>query len=151
MLGKSDLVQQVATRTGLPRSQATRAVDALLAAVQDAVAQGDQVRISGFGSFRVTETKARKGRNPRTGAELEIKAGRRVSFTPGTKLVESVRGSAAGGTPDGESSTAESDADSAAGSGGGRAAARATRGSGQTRGAARSGAAGSGGRRRTSS
>jgi DNA-binding protein HU-beta len=65
----------------------------VLEVVQSAVSSGDQVRLSGFGSFRVTATKARQGRNPRTGETIQIKAGKRVSFSPGSKLVESVRGS----------------------------------------------------------
>jgi DNA-binding protein HU-beta len=91
MLGKGDIAQQVAQQTGMRRSQAAKAVDAVIDVVQGAVAKGEQVRITGFGSFRVTETKARKGRNPRTGQAIDIKAGRRVSFSPGSKLVESVR------------------------------------------------------------
>ncbi len=97
MLGKGEIAQQVAQRTGMPRAQAARAVDALLESVQEAVSRGDQVRLSGFGSFKVTETKARQGRNPRTGEAIEIKAGKRVSFSPGSKLVDSVRGTSGGG------------------------------------------------------
>jgi DNA-binding protein HU-beta len=97
MLGKGDITQQVAQRTGMPKAQAARALDAVLESVQDAVSKGEQVRLSGFGSFRVTETKARQGRNPRTGQAIQIKAGKRVSFSPGSKLVDSVRGTGGGG------------------------------------------------------
>jgi DNA-binding protein HU-beta len=96
MLGKGDITQQIAQRTGMPKAQAARALDAVLESVQAAVAKGEQVRLSGFGSFRVTDTKARQGRNPRTGQAIQIKAGKRVSFSPGSKLVDSVRG---GGSP----------------------------------------------------
>jgi DNA-binding protein HU-beta len=92
MLGKGDITQQIAQRTGMPKAQAARALDAVLESVQAAVAKGEQVRLSGFGSFRVTDTKARQGRNPRTGQAIQIKAGKRVSFSPGSKLVDSVRG-----------------------------------------------------------
>jgi DNA-binding protein HU-beta len=94
MLGKGDITQQIAQRTGMPKAQAARALDAVLESVQAAVSKGEQVRLSGFGSFRVTETKARQGRNPRTGQAIQIKAGKRVSFSPGSKLVDSVRGGA---------------------------------------------------------
>jgi DNA-binding protein HU-beta len=97
MLGKGEIAQQVAQKTGMPKAQAARAVDAVLESVQAAVSQGEQVRLSGFGSFKVTETKARQGRNPRTGQPIEIAAGKRVSFTPGSKLVDSVRGGGGGG------------------------------------------------------
>lgn len=99
MVGKGDLAQQVAQRTGMPRTQATKAVDALIECVQGAISKGDEVRITGFGSWRVTETKARTGRNPRTGATLQIKAGRRVSFRPGSKLSEAVKGTGGGRQP----------------------------------------------------
>jgi DNA-binding protein HU-beta len=97
MVGKGDLAQQVAQKTGMPRTQATKAVDALIESVQGAIAKREEVRITGFGSWRVTETKARKGRNPRTGAALQIKAGHRVSFRPGSKLSEAVKGGRAAG------------------------------------------------------
>jgi len=97
MLGKGDITQQIAQRTGMPKAQAARALDAVLETVQAAVSKGEQVRLSGFGSFRVTETKARQGRNPRTGQAIQIKAGNRVSFSPGSKLVDSVRGGGGSG------------------------------------------------------
>ena len=96
MLGKGDITQQIAQRTGMPKAQAARALDAVLESVQAAVSKGEQVRLSGFGSFRVTDTKARQGRNPRTGQAIQIKAGKRVSFSPGSKLVDSVRGGGSG-------------------------------------------------------
>ena len=124
MLGKGEIAQQVAQRTKLPRTQAMRAVDAVIEVVQEAVARGDQVRIAGFGSFRVTDTKARKGRNPRTGEAIDIQAGRRVSFSPGSKLVDSVRGGAtAGGATGGGARTAAGGGRS----GGGGAARRGSR------------------------
>src|SRR4051812_49915430 len=86
MLGKGDITQQIAQRTGMPKAQAARALDAVLESVQSAVAKGEQVRLSGFGSFRVTDTKARQGRNPRTGQAIQIKAGKRVSVSPGSEL-----------------------------------------------------------------
>ncbi|HZU06329.1 MAG TPA: HU family DNA-binding protein [Chloroflexota bacterium] len=117
MLGKADIAQQVAQRTGLPRVQATKVVDALADVVRSALARGEEVRITGFGSWRVSETKARKGRNPRTGEPIEIKAGRRVSFSPGSKLVESVRTGSAG---DGATGRAAGRTSPARGSRGGR-------------------------------
>jgi DNA-binding protein HU-beta len=115
MIGKSDIAQQVAQRTGLPRSQATKAVDAMLQTLQGALSKGDEVRLTGFGSWRVSETKARKGRNPRTGAAIDIAAGKRVSFRPGSKLVDSVRG---GGSTGGGRGAAGGRGGSAGGRGG---------------------------------
>jgi DNA-binding protein HU-beta len=97
MVGKSEIAQQVAQRAGIPRTQAMKAVNALVDVVQESLAKNDSVSITGFGSWRVTETKARKGRNPRTGQSIEIKAGRRVSFRPGSGLSQSVRADGKGG------------------------------------------------------
>jgi DNA-binding protein HU-beta len=97
MLGKGEIAQQVAQRTGMPKAQAARAVDAVLECVQTAVSKGEPVRLSGFGSFKVTETKARQGRNPRTGQAINIPAGSRVSFRPGSTLAIGVRGGGSGG------------------------------------------------------
>ena len=90
MLCKGDITQQIAQRTGMPKAQAARALDAVLESVQAAVAKGEQVRLSGFGSFRVTDTKARQGRNPRTGAAIKIKAARVPKFRAGKALKDSV-------------------------------------------------------------
>jgi len=118
MLGKGEIAQQVAQKTGMPKAQAARAVDAVLESVQAAVSQGEQVRLSGFGSFKVTETKARQGRNPRTGQPIQIAAGKRVSFTPGSKLVDSVRGG--GGSSGGGGGARGTSGGGARGGGGGR-------------------------------
>ena len=96
MLGKSELTQRVAQRTGMPRAQAAKVVNAVVDTVQEALSSNESVSITGFGSWRVTETKARKGRNPRTGQPIDIAAGRRVSFRPGSGLSTSVRGSGGG-------------------------------------------------------
>lgn len=92
VIGKQDLANQIAQETGLNKSQATRALDATLDAIQSALQQGDEVRLTGFGTFKVSETKARTGRNPRTGEPLNIAAGRRPSFTAGSRLRDSVQG-----------------------------------------------------------
>lgn len=91
VIGKTELAAQVAQETGLNKSQATRALDATLNAISGALGGGDEVRLTGFGTFRVSETKARTGRNPRTGDPISIEAGRRPGFTPGSRLRESVQ------------------------------------------------------------
>lgn len=91
MLGKSDLTKKVATRAGLTGVKATTAVNAMLDAIAEAIEEGEEVRLIGFGSFKVTETRERRGRNPRTGEPITIPAGRRLSFSPGAKLVEALR------------------------------------------------------------
>jgi nucleoid DNA-binding protein len=91
-IGKTELAQQVAEQAGLSRSQANKAVDAVLDSITTALQQDDEVRLTGFGSFKVTQTKARTGRNPRTGETLNIAAGKRPTFTAGSRLKQSVGG-----------------------------------------------------------
>lgn len=91
-IGKTELAQQVAEQAGLSRSQANKAVDAVLESITAALQKDDEVRLTGFGSFKVTQTKARTGRNPRTGETLNIAAGRRPTFTAGSRLKQSVGG-----------------------------------------------------------
>jgi DNA-binding protein HU-beta len=91
-IGKTELAQQVAEQAGLSRSQANKAVDAVLESITTALQQEDEVRLTGFGSFKVTQTKARTGRNPRTGETLNIAAGKRPTFTAGSRLKQSVGG-----------------------------------------------------------
>ena len=91
-IGKTELAQQVAEQAGLSRSQANKAVDAVLDSITTALEQNDEVHLTGFGSFKVTQTKARTGRNPRTGETLNIAAGKRPTFTAGSRLKQSVGG-----------------------------------------------------------
>jgi DNA-binding protein HU-beta len=91
MVGKSELTSQVAQKTGLPKSQAAKAVNAVVDAISEALAKKEGVSLTGFGSWRVTETKARQGRNPRTGQAINIPAGSRVSFRPGSTLSTGVK------------------------------------------------------------
>lgn len=91
-IGKTELQQQVAEQAGLNKAQAGRALDAVLNCITDALARGEEVRLTGFGNFRVTQTAARTGRNPRTGEAINIAAGRRPAFTPGSRLKQSVSG-----------------------------------------------------------
>jgi DNA-binding protein HU-beta len=97
MVGKSELTTRVAQRTGMPKSQAAKAVNAVVDTISDALAKKEGVSITGFGSWRVTETKARQGRNPRTGQAINIPAGNRVSFRPGSTLASGVRGGGSSG------------------------------------------------------
>jgi len=71
-------------------AQAEAAYDKLFVIVGAALKKGDAVSIAGFGSFKVVERKARKGRNPRTGEEIQVQASKAVKFTPGKALKESL-------------------------------------------------------------
>ena len=89
-MNKNDLIDAVAERTSLAKSDATRAVDAVLGAVTDALQRGDVVALSGFGTFATKARAARTGRNPRTGEPIEIPASKVPGFKAGKGLKEAV-------------------------------------------------------------
>lgn len=80
MAGKTEIVDSVAERTGVKKADVSKVLDETLGAIKASLEQGEAVALRGFGTFRVTETAARKGRNPQTGEEMDIPAGRRVGF-----------------------------------------------------------------------
>ena len=81
-MSKDDLIADVARETGLSKAQARKVVEILLAAITEALAAGETVRIAGFGSFTVVARAARSGRNPMTGARIRIAARRVPRFKP---------------------------------------------------------------------
>jgi DNA-binding protein HU-beta len=89
---KSELVDQVADRADLTKQDAARAVEAVLATVEDALRRGSEVTLSGFGKFHVGERGARQGVNPRTGERIQIAASRAPRFTAGSGLKSAVKG-----------------------------------------------------------
>ncbi|NFA03601.1 HU family DNA-binding protein [Weissella cibaria] len=91
MANKQELVNDVATTTGLTKKDATAAVDAVFASIQDTLAKGDKVQLIGFGNFEVRTRAARKGRNPQTGEEIEIAASKIPAFKPGKALKDAVK------------------------------------------------------------
>ncbi len=91
-MNKSDLIAVVAEATGVSRSEATNAIDATFDVIGEALENGDDVRLTGFGSFGVAERAARQGRNPRTGEPIKIAAFRQPKFKPGKRLKDAVNG-----------------------------------------------------------
>ena len=88
-MNKSDLIETV--QAVLPdRKQAEAAVNSIILNIGDALKKGDMVPLTGFGTFKVTERKARTARNPRTAESLEIKAKNVIKFTAGEKLKDSI-------------------------------------------------------------
>ncbi|NLY52689.1 MAG: HU family DNA-binding protein [Firmicutes bacterium] len=87
---KVELVSQVAERTGMTKKDAGACVDAVLSVIEEALRAGEKVQLTGFGTFEVRERAARKGRNPQTGAEIEIAARRMPVFRAGKLLKDSV-------------------------------------------------------------
>lgn len=88
---KMDLIETVAGKVGLTKADAGRAVDALLDAVSGALAKGEKVTITGFGTFEVRQRAARMGRNPQTGAPLHIAASKTPAFKAGKGLKDAVK------------------------------------------------------------
>jgi DNA-binding protein HU-beta len=87
---KADLCKAVAEKSGVTKAQAEAAVDCLLESVTGALASGDKVTFTGFGTFEVSERKARVGRNPSTGAAIQIPASKGIKFKPGKNLKDAV-------------------------------------------------------------
>jgi nucleoid DNA-binding protein len=83
---KQDLIQRVVERTGLPRTKAEAAVDAIFESMKATLIAGDRIELRGFGVFTVKPRKTGIGRNPRTGAEVTIAPGKAVRFKPGKEL-----------------------------------------------------------------
>ena len=85
-MNKAELIDAMASGSGLSKADAKRALDAFIGATSGALANGNRVALVGFGSFSVSERSARKGRNPRTGEEINIAAKKVVKFKAGAEL-----------------------------------------------------------------
>ena len=91
-MNKTQLIDVVATDSGLKKKEAEAAVNAALKAIADALADGDRVQLIGFGNFEVKETKERYGINPQTQEKIKIPASKRPGFTASKALKEKVNG-----------------------------------------------------------
>src|SRR5258708_34514307 len=87
---KAELIEALSNKLPLNKADAERAINIVLDDVIAALRQGERVNISGFGTFSVSERQARTGRNPKTGASVEISASRSAKFKPGKKLKASL-------------------------------------------------------------
>lgn len=87
---KTDLVAYIAEETGLTKADATRALDATMSGIVEGLKKEGKVSLTGFCTFATQEKAARKGRNPRTGEEVDIPARTAVSIKAGAKLKDAV-------------------------------------------------------------
>jgi DNA-binding protein HU-beta len=87
---KADLVDVVAQQKNLPRPQVETTIDALIEAVAEGLARGERIDLRGFGAFAVRDSAARTGRNPQTGAPIQIEARRVPTFKAGKELRDKV-------------------------------------------------------------
>jgi len=89
-MNKAELVEEVADQTGLTKRVSREAIDVITSAIADSLAREERVTLVGFGTFQVMERKARRGRNPQTGKELQIPAKKVPKFKAGRGLREAV-------------------------------------------------------------
>ena len=87
---KADLIDGLANKLGMGKGEAERAVNIVLDDIINALKQGERVNISGFGTFSVSARQARTGRNPKTGAKVDVPAKRVPFFKPSKELRDSV-------------------------------------------------------------
>lgn len=88
---KADFIDKVADRSGLSKRDASKAVDAFLDSITDALKQGDAVSFTGFGKFSAQQRAARQGVNPRTGERVQIPAATVPKFSAGSQLKQALR------------------------------------------------------------
>jgi DNA-binding protein HU-beta len=92
-MNKTELIDITAEDSGLARDDAAKVIDSMLMTVTDTLTKGEEIAIPGFGKFSAVQRAARTGRNPATGAELEIKAATVPKFTAGAGLKAAVNAS----------------------------------------------------------
>jgi DNA-binding protein HU-beta len=85
-MNKVELIDSIAAKTELSKADATKALNAVVQTITDALKAGEEVNLVGFGNFVVKQRAARKGRNLQTGAEIEIKASKAPAFKPSKNL-----------------------------------------------------------------
>ena len=89
-MNKTELISAVAEKAEMTKKDAEKAVNALFASIEEALAKGEKVQLVGFGTFEVRERAARTGRNPQTGEEIQIAASKVPAFKAGKALKEAV-------------------------------------------------------------
>jgi len=88
---KDELVERVVRDARLRRSEAIRAIKAVVNSIRAVISEGGKISLSGLGTFKVKSRKARPGRNPKTGETIHIPVGRKISFKPSLALKKLVK------------------------------------------------------------
>ena len=91
-MNNTELAEAVAAEHGLTKADDRKYVDGVFAAIAGAAAKGDEVSLSGFGKFKVKDQPAREGRNPSTGATIQIAASKKLTFTPAKAVKDQLNG-----------------------------------------------------------
>ncbi len=89
-MNKGDLIDRVSSDAGVSKAQADRAIDSVLRGITDSLRKGERVTLVGFGTFGVSQRRARRGVNPQTNEAIKIPATKGVRFSAGKKLKEVV-------------------------------------------------------------
>jgi integration host factor subunit alpha len=89
---KADIVEKVHGKTGFSKKESSEAVETVLEILKERLENGNKVKLSGFGNFVIRKKDVRKGRNPKTGEEMEISARRVLTFKPSQKLKDYING-----------------------------------------------------------
>ena len=91
-MNNADLAEAIAASHDLSKIDARKLVDAVFSAIAEAAAAGDEISLNGFGKFKVKSTPAREGRNPSTGAAIQIAASKKVTFAPAKAIKDKLNG-----------------------------------------------------------
>jgi len=89
-MNKDQMIEKVAADVGITKSQATKAVKSMFDGIINSLQQGNKVTVSGFGTFDISDRKARTGRNPQTGEEIQIAASKAPKFKAGKAFKEAL-------------------------------------------------------------
>ncbi len=90
-MNKSEFIDAIAAKSGMPKTQVAKFVDAYNETVVETLAKGDDVRLIGFGTFAISQRAARTGRNPQTGAPIKIAASKAPKFSAGAQFRAAVK------------------------------------------------------------
>ena len=90
-MNKTELIEKIAAGSGLPKTDAKKALDATVAAIKEALIAGDKIALVGFGTFAVAKKEERKGINPRTKEAITIPARKTIKFKAGSELNDKVK------------------------------------------------------------
>ena len=91
-MNNSELAEVLASDHGLTKSDARKYVDGVFSAIAGAASKGEEVSLNGFGKFKVKDQPAREGRNPSTGATIQIAASKKLAFTPAKAVKDALNG-----------------------------------------------------------
>ena len=91
-MNNSDLADTLAAHNDMSKADARKLVDGIFAAIADAAASGDEVSLNGFGKFKVKDSPAREGRNPSTGATIQIAASKKLTFAAAKAVKDKLNG-----------------------------------------------------------